>query len=155
MTMTATADSSRPAKANQTFRTQALAPLFLGFAAPLLVVVFLDHPIVSEARGLFVLLLCAMLAVVGVLFLIAVFAPRTLNGIAMDETRSSVILTYSNILSDEARPIPLKRIRRIEQLAAYDQDGYPRGAGEIIMRNGERITLPFAPPADCVGNFRS
>ncbi|MEO1694133.1 MAG: hypothetical protein AAFR55_02725 [Pseudomonadota bacterium] len=135
------------------FKIQALAPLALGFSAPILVLVFIDHPLIQEARHIFILMLFALFAVLGALFLFAMFAPRTLSGLALDPSGQSLVLTYSNLLSDSDEHMPIVRVRRILQVAAYDQDGYARGAGEIVLRTGERIALPFAPPADCVAAF--
>lgn len=135
-------------------RFGGLAPLILGFVAPLLVLLFIDPPFIREARGLLVIFMAFVGAAVSLLFLFAVFVPKALTSITIDPQRASLVLISENGLATTEDLVRLSDIRRVSVVSSYDKDGYPEGAGEIIMRTGDRIPLPFAPPADVVSSFR-
>lgn len=131
----------------------AIAPLLLGFSAPLLVIIFLNPPFLREARDAFIVLLAMMLIVVMGLFLFAVFMPRALKELRIDAANGRLLLTYANALSLEVQELDVQKIRSVRVNKSYDQDGYPVETGTIVMKDGSQVAVPFPPPPACVAAF--
>ena len=124
------------------FGLSALAPMVLGFVAPLIALVLVDPALLRDGREFLVALLLVVMFVASALFAYGVFMPKNLTTLRVNPAGKAVEMVYSNALAEEVDSIAFAQIADIRAVRAYDRDGYSAARHVIVQRNGDQISLP-------------
>lgn len=134
---TINADASRTASL-----VGSAAPMILGLAAPILVMMLIDPSILRHASFLLLAILVPMLLVAVGIYAFSVINPGDLAGVIADAQRQEVDLLHANAFAIRRTTIAFEDISNVRLIAAYDRDGYATERGELLLQNGERVLLP-------------
>ena len=119
-----------------------LAPMLLGFTAPLIVLILLDPSVLSHARTAITSVLAILFVIVTVIFIYSVFAQKLLVSVALEPEAGVASFHYASTFASDTEEVPLASIRAIRTSQRYDHDGYASPSVELVMVNGDCIVLP-------------
>lgn len=121
---------------------RAVAPVIIGLAAPILVMLVIDPSALKHARFLVVAVLMPILFVAIGLYIYSVLNPGAVRGLVADMASRQVEIIQANLFAARKTAIPFADIASARVIHGYDPDGYPVSIAELLLRNGDRIELP-------------
>lgn len=134
--------------------TQALVPILIGLAGPILVVGLMEPAALRHVKLMALAVLLPIMLVAIALYIYSVLVPGEMTAAVVDRRARALVLVNANALSSRSTPIPFRDIARLRFATAYDDDGYASARGEVVLRSGDVIELPLLTSEPAVEALR-
>lgn len=123
-------------------KVQALSPILIGGALPIVLAVIVDpFGFGRSATVLIPLLVVAMSLAVGV-YTASVLLPGELAAVVVDTKQMVARLSYQGMFATRTTELPLSSVASVKPNTQYDRDGYRSETVVMTLRTGERLELP-------------
>lgn len=134
--------------------TQALVPILIGLAGPILVVGLMEPAALRHVKLMALVVLLPIMLVAIALYIYSVLVPGEMTAAVVDREAGALVLVNANALSSRQTPIPFGEIARLRFATAYDDDGYANARGEVVLKSGDAIELPLLTSEQAVEGLR-
>lgn len=129
---------------------QALVPVLIGLAGPILVVGLIEPAALRHPKLMALAVLVPLMLVSVGLYIYTVLVPGEITAVIVDRAERALVLVQSTALATRHTPVPFEDIARLRHVTAYDDDGYASEIGEIVLRAGGAIAVPLLASAQAV-----
>jgi hypothetical protein len=123
-------------------RSLALAPILMGLAAPVLVLLLIDADALSSASLIIQLYLYAMFAVATGAYIVSIFETGDVTGVTMDGPARKFIVERTGLIAKSALEIPYADVAAVRIETRYDDDGYQTAMPVLVLTTREVVPLP-------------
>ena len=136
-------------------RSLALAPILMGLAAPVLVLLLIDADALSGANLIIQLYLYAMFAVATGAYIVSIFETGDVTGVTMDGPARKFIVERTGLIAKSALEIPYADIAAVRIETRYDDDGYQTAMPVLVLTTREVVPLPAGTTESDVVTMRA
>ena len=136
-------------------RSLALAPILMGLAAPVLVLLLIDADALSGANLIIQLYLYAMFAVATGAYIVSIFETGDVTGVTMDGPARKFIVERTGLIAKSALEIPYADVAAVRIETRYDDDGYQTAMPVLVLTTREVVPLPAGTTESDVVTMRA
>ena len=129
-------------EAEEAAHRQALVPILLGLAAPILLFAVIDPRAIFNVSVIGPVYLFAIFVIATAAFLISVFETGKVTRITLDRPTKKVVVERTGLLVKSAMEIPFADIATIRIETRYDDDGYETAIPLLVLTTRETVPLP-------------
>jgi hypothetical protein len=123
-------------------RSLALAPILMGLAAPVLVLLLIDSDALSSASLVIQLYLYAMFAIATGAYIVSIFETGDVTRVTMDGAARKFIVERTGLIAKSALEIPYADVTAVRIETRYDDDGYQTAMPVLVLTTREVVALP-------------
>lgn len=132
----------------------AIAPIAVGAAAPMIIIMTLAPTLLAKAVPFVMLAMVALLIGVVAIAVYSLLRKGDVVAVTFDPRSRLIELTHSGIFATSQTRLPAESIISIEMASAFDDDGYRWQYPELVTRRGERFALPAGITTSDLSAFR-
>ena len=133
----------------------ALAPILMGLAAPVLVLLLIDAQALASASLVIQLYLYAMFAIATGAYIISVFETGDVTRVTMDNKARLFHVERTGILAKSTLEIAYADVAAIRIESRYDDDGYQTAMPVLVLTTRETVPLPAGTTESDVATMRA
>ncbi len=133
----------------------ALAPILMGLAAPVLVLLLIDAESLASASLVIHLYLYAMFAIATGAYIVSVFETGDVTRVTMNSKDRMFHVERTGLLAKSALEIPYADVAAIRIEARYDDDGYQTAMPVLVLTTREIVPLPAGTTESDIASMRA
>ncbi len=133
----------------------ALAPILMGLAAPVLVLLLIDANALSSASLVIQLYLYAMFAIATGAYIVSIFETGDVTRVTMDRKARLYHVERTGILSKSVHEVPFADVAAVRIETRYDDDGYQTPMPVLVLTTREVVALPAGTTESDVVTMRA
>ena len=123
-------------------RAHAFAPILIGLAAPVLVLLLIDPRALKSATVIAHIYLGALFVIATAAYIVSVFEPGEVTKVTCDRKERVILIERTGWLARKTVAIPFADVAHLRIETRYDDDGYKSDVANLVLSTREVIPLP-------------